>query len=71
MSDMKTEKALKLIDFYQKKISPMKKPCCRFYPSCSEYTKLAIQKYGLGKGTAMGIKRISRCHKPNGGIDFP
>ena len=37
---------IKLINFYQKKISFLKKPSCVFYPTCSEYTKQAIEKYG-------------------------
>ncbi|MDD5340906.1 MAG: membrane protein insertion efficiency factor YidD [Patescibacteria group bacterium] len=35
---------------------------CRFYPTCSEYTFEAIQKYGVIKGTWLGAKRIMRCH---------
>jgi putative membrane protein insertion efficiency factor len=35
---------------------------CVFTPSCSEYTKQAIEKYGAIKGTTLGIKRILRCH---------
>ena len=52
----------KLISFYQKNISGFKKPSCVFYPSCSEYTKQAIGKYGSIKGSYMGLKRILRCH---------
>lgn len=51
-----------LINFYQKRISIFKKPSCVFYPTCSEYTKQAISKYGALKGSFMGIKRIFRCH---------
>ncbi|NLF83830.1 MAG: membrane protein insertion efficiency factor YidD [Candidatus Gastranaerophilales bacterium] len=43
---------------------------CRFYPSCSEYTKQAIEKYGFIKGCFLGAKRIFRCHPLNpGGYD--
>lgn len=52
----------KLIDFYQKNISLLKKPSCVFYPTCSEYTKQAIEKYGALKGIYLGVLRISRCH---------
>ncbi|HEY4513356.1 MAG TPA: membrane protein insertion efficiency factor YidD [Candidatus Paceibacterota bacterium] len=51
-----------LINFYQNNISVFKKPSCVFYPSCSEYTKQAIQKYGSIKGVYLGILRIFRCH---------
>jgi putative membrane protein insertion efficiency factor len=49
--------------FYRKRI-------CRFYPSCSQYAYEAIEKYGILKGSWMGLKRISRCHPWNeGGYD--
>ncbi len=51
---------VKLINFYQKFISPANK--CVFYPSCSEYTKQAIEKYGSLKGIWLGFSRILRCH---------
>ena len=53
---------LKLIDFYQKYISVYLKPSCVFYPTCSEYTKQAIEKYGILKGFYLGFLRILRCH---------
>lgn len=51
-----------MIRFYQKKISPIKKPCCRFYPTCSEYAVEAIEKYGALKGSLMAVWRILRCN---------
>ena len=43
---------------------------CKFYPTCSEYTKQAIEKYGAGKGLLLGIKRILRCNPfSKGGYD--
>ena len=54
--------SLKLINFYQKRISPFLKHRCTFYPSCSEYTKQAIEKYGTLKGSRLGFLRILRCH---------
>jgi len=60
---------IKLISIYQK-ISSLKPPVSRFYPTCSEYTKQAITKYGIIKGGWLGIKRICRCHPLNpGGYD--
>ncbi|HWQ71355.1 MAG TPA: membrane protein insertion efficiency factor YidD [Desulfitobacteriaceae bacterium] len=49
------------IHFYQKYISPFKKPSCRFYPTCSEYTVQALVKYGLFKGVGKSIIRILKC----------
>ncbi|HYV93252.1 MAG TPA: membrane protein insertion efficiency factor YidD [Chitinophagales bacterium] len=54
------------IKFYQRIISPWLPGSCRFTPTCSEYAAEAIRKYGVIKGTWLGIKRISRCH-PWGG----
>jgi hypothetical protein len=51
-----------LIRLYQKFLSPLKGQTCRFYPSCSEYSAQAIQKYGLSKGSWKAIKRILKCH---------
>lgn len=60
---------LLLISIYQK-FSSLTPPRCRFYPTCSEYTKQAIIKYGLIKGSVLGIKRICKCHPLNeGGYD--
>ena len=50
------------VRFYQLFISPMFGPSCRFYPTCSEYMKQAIIKYGVIKGGFLGIKRILKCH---------
>ena len=58
-----------LINIYQK-ISSLTPPRCRFYPTCSEYTKQAIIKYGIIKGGWLGVKRICKCHPLNeGGYD--
>lgn len=50
------------IILYQYLISPLFPGSCRFKPTCSEYTKLAILKYGFFKGIFLGIKRLSKCH---------
>ena len=53
---------LALIRFYRKKISPLKKPCCRFRPTCSTYALLVVEKHGALKGSLMAIARIIRCN---------
>ena len=61
---------IKLINFYQKEISPWLGPRCKYEPTCSEYTKQAIAKYGAIKGTIKGAKRILRCNPfSKGGYD--
>ena len=60
---------LSFIWIYQQ-ISKYTPARCRFYPTCSEYTKQAIEHYGLVKGGILGIKRICKCHPLNeGGYD--
>ncbi|MBM6614293.1 membrane protein insertion efficiency factor YidD [Desemzia sp. RIT804] len=55
---------------YQKGVSPLLPPSCRYYPSCSHYAAEAIEKHGAGKGTLMGVARILRCHPfVKGGYD--
>jgi putative membrane protein insertion efficiency factor len=58
-----------IIKIYQKMVSPFFPPTCRFDPSCSEYTKQAINKYGALQGGLMGWRRIRKCH-PNGGSGY-
>jgi len=56
---------------YQKYAPEKVRASCLFTPSCSEYMLLAVEKHGVIKGVSMGIKRLLRCHHPNGGIDYP
>lgn len=59
-----------LIRVYQKILSPLLPPSCRFVPTCSEYSYQALKKYGVFKGTALSIWRILRCNPFNkGGYD--
>ena len=62
-----------IINFYQKHISLLlesKNIKCKFYPTCSEYTKQAIEKYGAIKGSFLGVKRILICNPfSKGGYD--
>ena len=58
------------IKVYQKWISPMFAPRCKYYPSCSSYTVTAIETYGL-KGIAMSAWRLLRCNPwSHGGVDY-
>lgn len=61
---------LAVIRFYCTCLSPLKPPCCRFTPTCSEYAMEAIQKYGPVKGSWLAVKRIAKCHPfHKGGYD--
>ena len=65
---------LKIIEFYQNYVSAyllqMWNIHCKFEPTCSEYTKQAIQKYGAIRGTWKGLKRVIRCNPfSKGGYD--
>ena len=53
---------LRLIRFYQRYLSPLHPPCCRFGPTCSAYAAEAIEKYGAWKGGWLALRRIARCH---------
>ena len=58
------------IRFYQREVSPLFPPRCRYIPTCSEYALEAVEKYGAVKGSFLAAKRILRCnpfHK--GGYD--
>ncbi len=56
---------------YQRFISPLFPPSCRYYPTCSSYMIQAIQVHGAAKGLLMGTARILRCHPfVKGGIDY-
>lgn len=62
--------AVTLIVMYQRVISPMLGPACRYQPTCSEYAREAIERYGVARGGWLGAKRIARCHPfHEGGYD--
>ena len=50
------------IRLYQVLISPLLPPVCRFHPTCSQYTRIALEKHGPIKGLYLGLRRILRCH---------
>ncbi|HEY3266183.1 MAG TPA: membrane protein insertion efficiency factor YidD [Armatimonadota bacterium] len=43
-------------------VSRFTPPMCRFTPTCSEYTRTAVERYGVGKGLLLGARRVMRCH---------
>ncbi|QDG54875.1 membrane protein insertion efficiency factor YidD [Persicimonas caeni] len=51
-----------MIRFYQRAISPLTPPACRFRPTCSQYTLIAIKRHGFVRGSWLGLKRLMRCH---------
>lgn len=62
--------AIILINLYQRLISPLLPPACRFYPTCSEYATQAIARYGLWRGGWLAARRVSRCQPLDpGGYD--
>jgi len=69
---MLSEIILKIVRCYQKFLSPCLGNHCRFYPSCSAYCSLALQKHGTGKGLGLTIWRVARCNPlSQGGVDLP
>ncbi len=60
-----------LIEFYQVAISPRIGSHCKYTPTCSEYTRQAVDKYGIIKGSLLGIIRILKCNPfSKGGVDL-
>lgn len=60
-----------LVRLYQKVISPLKPPTCRFYPTCSAYSLEAYKRYGAIKGTYLTIIRLLKCQPFHpGGVDL-
>lgn len=51
-----------LISFYKREISPFLPPACRFEPTCSEYARIAVERFGVIKGGALALWRIMRCN---------
>jgi uncharacterized protein len=62
--------AIGLLSFYKRFLSPLLPRACRFEPTCSVYAREAIERYGLARGAALSLKRLSRCHPfHRGGVD--
>lgn len=60
-----------LIRLYQLTLGRLVGPCCRFYPTCSQYWIEALETHGFFRGVWLGVKRLFRCHPFHpGGIDL-
>ena len=67
---MSRRMAMTLIRIYQKLVSPLLGKNCRYQPTCSRYTYDAIERFGVLRGTSLGVKRLGRCHPlREGGYD--
>jgi len=67
-----TRLLIALLGFYKRRLSPLLPRSCRFSPTCSEYARLALQKHGLWRGSALAAWRLLRCQPfAAGGIDIP
>lgn len=59
-----------LIRLYQRALSPWLPPACRYWPTCSEYAVVALERYGLARGGWLALRRLARCHPWHaGGFD--
>ena len=62
--------AVDLIGMYRRLVSPFLPRACRFFPSCSEYGAIAIERHGLRRGLVLAAARLMRCHPlSRGGYD--
>ncbi|MBK8261434.1 MAG: membrane protein insertion efficiency factor YidD [Nannocystis sp.] len=67
-----TRLAIALIRVYQRLLSPLLGPCCRFYPSCSAYACACLAGHGFLRGSWLTLRRLGRCHPWHaGGVDLP
>ncbi|TLY23149.1 MAG: membrane protein insertion efficiency factor YidD [Nitrospirae bacterium] len=59
-----------LIAFYQRWLSPLGPPCCRFAPTCSTYARESLVRHGLARGLVLAVWRLLKCHPfHRGGYD--
>lgn len=59
-----------LVRAYQRLLSPLLPPSCRFYPSCSAYAVEALRRHGALRGSWLTLRRLGRCHPFHpGGLD--
>jgi len=61
---------IRALQLYKIALSPLLPAACRFYPSCSDYMREAVERYGAIRGVWMGLRRLARCHPFHaGGFD--
>ncbi|NQU97032.1 MAG: membrane protein insertion efficiency factor YidD [Chloroflexi bacterium] len=62
--------ALFLLKAYSRAVSPYVPGVCKYHPSCYQYSQQAMERYGVGKGVMLTVKRLARCHPGRqGGYD--
>lgn len=69
LSEAAARAALKVLSFYQRSISPAFGRRCRYLPTCSEYARLAVVRFGAARGAALALRRLLRC-QPFGAAGF-
>lgn len=70
IADVPRRVVVGLLRCYQLVISPLYGPTCRYYPSCSSYALLAVQRHGVLRGGWLAVRRLARCHPwAAGGVD--
>ena len=70
MSGLASRALQSVVRWYQRYISPLSPPRCRYYPTCSQYALTALKRFGALRGTILAILRLLRCTPfNNGGID--
>ena len=60
-----------ILDVYKRFVSPLLPPACRFTPTCSEYAREAVMRYGVWRGLALAVRRLARCHPFHAGGPDP
>jgi len=61
---------IRLLVFYKRWVSPWLPSACRFHPTCSDYMRQAVERYGAARGLWLGLRRLARCHPLHpGGLD--
>ena len=70
MSGLASRALQNAVRWYQRHISPLSPPRCRYYPTCSQYALTALRRFGALRGTILAVLRLLRCTPfNNGGID--